>query len=95
MPVPLRGPPPGSWQCVCPHEPMELVSVVIIGCWCLSVSTAARLGAITTTIVLLVPMNGPVWDIALFRVAEVAIGMACAVPVSWLFSWIEQRWLHT
>ncbi|MFT0168084.1 FUSC family protein [Paraburkholderia mimosarum] len=70
------------------------VSVVIIGCWCLSVSTAARLGAITTTIVLLVPMNGPVWDVALIRVAQVAIGMACAVPVSWLFSWIEQRWLH-
>jgi uncharacterized membrane protein YgaE (UPF0421/DUF939 family) len=71
------------------------VSVVIIGCWCLSVSTAARLGAITTTIVLLVPMHGSVWDVALFRVAEVAIGMACAVPVSWLFSYIEQRWLHT
>jgi uncharacterized membrane protein YccC len=71
------------------------VSVVIVGCWCLSVSTAARLGAITTTIVLLVPMHGSVWDVALYRVAEVAIGMACAVPVSWLFSYIEQRWLHT
>jgi hypothetical protein len=71
------------------------VSVVIVGCWCLRVSTAARLGAITTTIVLLVPMHGSVWDVALFRVAEVAIGMACALPVCWIFQYIEQRWLHT
>jgi uncharacterized membrane protein YccC len=70
------------------------VAVVIIACWCLRVSTAARLGAITTTIVLLVPTHGPVWDVALFRVAEVAIGMACAVPVCWVFSLVERKWLH-
>lgn len=71
------------------------VSVVIIGCWCLRMSTAARLGAITTTIVMLVPAQGPVWDVALFRVAEVAIGMACAVPVCWIFSAIERRCFKT
>ncbi|QBR00385.1 FUSC family protein [Paraburkholderia pallida] len=70
------------------------VAVVIVACWCLRVSTAARLGAITTTIVLLVPSHGSVWDVALFRVAEVAIGMACALPVCWGFSYIERRWLH-
>jgi uncharacterized membrane protein YccC len=70
------------------------VAVVIVACWCLSVSTAARLGAITTTIVLLVPTNGPVWDVALFRVAEVAIGMACALPVCWVCSYVERKWLH-
>lgn len=70
------------------------VAVVIVACWCLRVSTAARLGAITTTIVLLVPTHGPVWDVALFRVAEVAIGMACALPVCWLFSYFERRWLR-
>ncbi|MFX1764458.1 FUSC family protein [Paraburkholderia sp. A1RI-2L] len=70
------------------------VAVVIVSCWCLRVSTAARLGATTTTIVLLVPSHGPVWDVALFRVAEVAIGMACALPVCWGFSYFERRWLH-
>jgi uncharacterized membrane protein YccC len=73
---------------------LAAVAVVIVACWCLRVSTAARLGAITTTIVLLVPTQGPVWDVALFRVAEVAIGMACALPVCWLASLVERRWLH-
>jgi uncharacterized membrane protein YccC len=73
---------------------LAAVAVVIVACWCLRVSTAARLGAITTTIVLLVPTQGPVWDVALFRVAEVAIGMACALPVCWVFSFAERRWLH-
>ena len=70
------------------------VSVVIVACWCLKVSTAARLAAITTTIVLLVPAQGPIWGVALFRFAEVTLGMLCALPVSWLFSYVERRWLH-
>lgn len=70
------------------------VAVVIVGCWCLKVGSAARLGGITTTIVMLVPAYGPAWDIALIRFAEVTIGMLCALPVGWLFSFAERRWLH-
>lgn len=69
------------------------VAVVIVGCWLLNVGSAARLGGITTTIVLLVPAQGPPWDIALIRFAEVSIGMACALPVGWLVSYVERRWL--
>lgn len=69
------------------------VAVVIVGCWCLNVGSAARLGATTATIVMLVPSIGPAWDVALFRFAEVSIGMACALPVGWLMSWFERRCL--
>jgi uncharacterized membrane protein YccC len=70
------------------------VAFVIVACWCLKVSTAARLGGVTTTIVMLVPAQGPVWDVALFRCAEVTIGMLCALPVCWLFSYVERKWLN-
>ena len=70
------------------------VAVVIVVCWCLKVSTAARLAGITTTIVLLVPAHGPVWTVALLRCAEVTLGMLCAIPVCALFSYVERRWLH-
>ncbi|PXW22455.1 FUSC family protein [Paraburkholderia caballeronis] len=70
------------------------LAVVIVGCWLLKVGTAARLGGITTTIVMLVPAQGPAWDIALVRFAEVTIGMACALPVGWLVSYAERRWLE-
>jgi len=70
------------------------VAVVIVACWCLKVSTAARLAGITTTIVLLVPSQGPVWDIALYRFAQVTLGMLCALPVCWLFGYVERKWLR-
>ena len=72
---------------------LAAVAVVMIGCWLLKVGSAARLGGITTTIVLLVPAQGPAWDIALIHFAEVSIGMACALPVGWLVSYAERRWL--
>jgi uncharacterized membrane protein YgaE (UPF0421/DUF939 family) len=68
------------------------VVVVIISCWCLNVGSAARLGAVTATIVLLVPLQGPIWSIALYRLVEVTLGTASATAVSWLFSRIEHRW---
>ena len=72
---------------------LAAVAIVMVGCWLLKVGSAARLGGITTTIVLLVPAQGPAWDIALVRFAEVSIGMACALPVGWLVSYVERRWL--
>jgi uncharacterized membrane protein YccC len=67
---------------------LAAVAVVMVACWLLKVGSAARLGGITTTIVLLVPAQGPAWDIA-----QVLIGMACALPVGWLVSYAERRWL--
>ncbi|WP_323121665.1 FUSC family protein [Burkholderia alba] len=67
------------------------IVVVIVCCWCLNVGSAARLGAITATIVLLFPGNGPLWDIPLVRLGEVTLGTVCAVAVSWTLSVIERR----
>lgn len=70
---------------------MASVAIVIAGCWCFNMGSAARLGAITTTIVLLVPASGPAWNIALVRFAEVTLGTVCALAVCWVTERIEQR----
>lgn len=66
------------------------IAVVIVCCWCLNVGSAARLGAITATIVLLFPGNGALWDIPLIRLGEVTLGTISAVLVSWVISRIER-----
>jgi uncharacterized membrane protein YccC len=67
------------------------VAAVIVACWCVNVGSAARLGAITATIVLLVPMQGPLWDVPLFRLVQVVIGTLSTLIVSWLFGWTQRR----
>lgn len=69
------------------------VAAAIVICWIVNVGSAARLGGITATIMLLVPGIGPVWDKALLRLGEVTLGTICALLVAWLMSRIEQRWL--
>lgn len=68
------------------------VAVVIVACWCLNVGSAARLGGVTATIVLLFPENGPLWDVPLVRFGEVTLGTVCALGVCWAMSRIERRW---
>ena len=68
------------------------VAAAITICWILNVGSAARLGGITATIMLLVPGMGPAWDKALLRLGEVTLGTVCALLVAWLMSWIERRW---
>jgi hypothetical protein len=68
------------------------VAVAIVLCWIVNVGSAARLGGITATIMLLVPGIGPAWDKALLRLGEVTIGTICALLVAWLMARIEQRW---
>lgn len=70
---------------------MASVAIVIAGCWCFNMGSAARLAAITTTIVLLVPAIGPAWNIALVRFAEVTLGTVCALAVCWVTERIERR----
>jgi uncharacterized membrane protein YccC len=67
------------------------IAAVIVVCWCVNVASAARLGAITATIVLLVPTQGPLWDLPLSRLEQVVIGTVSTLLVSWLFARVEQR----
>ena len=72
---------------------MATVAVAIIICWVANIGSAARLGGITATIMLLVPRIGPPWEVALIRLGEVTLGTVCALLVCWLIRSIEQRWL--
>jgi uncharacterized membrane protein YccC len=77
----------GAWFGAGTHEILgyaATIGVVIFVCWCLNAGSAARLGAVTATVVLLVPEHGPVWDIALYRLCEVALGTLSALFVSWM-----------
>ncbi len=67
------------------------VAIVIIVCGCLGIFNAARLGAITVTIILLVPSHEPLWDVALLRLGQVMLGAVCALLVSWLASLIGRK----
>ncbi len=69
------------------------VALAIIVCWSVNVGSAARLGGITATIMLLVPGIGPPWQVALLRLAEVTLGTLCALFVCWLISRVEARWM--
>jgi uncharacterized membrane protein YgaE (UPF0421/DUF939 family) len=69
------------------------VAVAIVVCWCVNVGSAARLGGITATIMLLVPGIGAPWDVALTRLGEVTLGTVSALFVSWVIARIETLWL--
>ncbi|MBB3226164.1 putative membrane protein YccC [Luteibacter sp. Sphag1AF] len=69
------------------------VFLVIVVCWMLNAGASARLGAITATIILLVPSTGPAWQLAFVRVGEVALGTACALTVSWLTARVQARFI--
>ncbi|MGF6776764.1 FUSC family protein [Paraburkholderia sp. GAS334] len=69
------------------------VAVAIVACWGLNIGSAARLGGVTATIMLLVPASGSPLQIALIRLGEVTLGALCALFISWLISVIETRWL--
>lgn len=58
----------------------------------MNAGSAARLGGVTATMVLLIPGNGSLWDIPLTRLGEVVVGTACAVGVTWVMNRIEQRY---
>ncbi|RFU44654.1 aromatic acid exporter family protein [Paraburkholderia sp. DHOC27] len=68
------------------------VAAAIILCWAWNIGSAARLGGITATIMLLVPRVGPPWQVALLRLGEVTLGTVCAMLVCWIIGWTERRW---
>ncbi|NML32834.1 FUSC family protein [Paraburkholderia antibiotica] len=67
------------------------VAIAILICWVVNVGSAARLGGITATIMLLVPGIGPAWDKAFLRLAEVTLGTVCALLIARLMASIERR----
>jgi uncharacterized membrane protein YgaE (UPF0421/DUF939 family) len=70
---------------------MMVVALTILVCWLLNAGAAARLGAITATILTLVPHTGPAWAVAAIRLGQVALGTGCAIFVSYLAGKLEQR----
>ncbi|MBK5048252.1 FUSC family protein [Paraburkholderia domus] len=68
------------------------VAVAIVICWVVNVGSAARLGGVTATIMLLVPGMGSPWDKALSRLGEVTLGTVCALLVTFVMSRIEKHW---
>ena len=68
------------------------VGAAILICWVVNVGSAARLGGVTATIMLLAPGVGSPWDRALLRLGEVTLGTVCALLVTLIMSWIEKRW---
>ena len=88
----------GSWLGAGAHEIVgyaATIAAVVLFCWCMNVGSAARLGAITATIVLLVPIDGPLWDVPLLRVLQVIIGAMSTLVVSGCFSRISRRLRRT
>jgi uncharacterized membrane protein YgaE (UPF0421/DUF939 family) len=70
------------------------MAATIVLCWCFNVGSAGKLGAVTVTIVMLVPHAGPFWTIALTRLGEVTLGIASALLVTRLAHRLEKRWLE-
>jgi len=65
--------------------------LVTLACWLANVGSAARIAGITTAIVLLVPSDGPRWELPVMRLAEVALGTLCALVIGWLVTRLENR----
>lgn len=74
---------------------MIVVALTILVCWLLNAGAAARLGAITATILTLVPHTGPAWDIAAIRLGQVALGTGSAIFVSYVVGQVERRLVST
>ena len=66
----------------------------ITACWLLGVGSAGRLSGTTATIVMLVPHTGSFWLVALTRIGEVALGIACALVVVAVAERLQARWVR-
>jgi uncharacterized membrane protein YgaE (UPF0421/DUF939 family) len=65
------------------------VILAMLACWVFNVSSAARLAGSTTTIILLVPHQGPPEWMVVSRIAEVGWGVAVGFATVWLVNKIE------
>ena len=67
------------------------VLLSILACWLVNVASAARLSAITATIILLVPHVGTPQRMLASRVFEVGWGICAAIGTVWVVTRINQR----
>jgi uncharacterized membrane protein YccC len=67
------------------------VILSMLACWLLNVASAARLGGITATIILLVPHEGTAQAMLVSRVTEVGWGVAVAIACVWIMDWVRRR----
>jgi uncharacterized membrane protein YccC len=67
------------------------IFAAILAAWALGLPTAARLAAITATIILLVPHAGTAEHMMMSRVGEVAWGVVVAIAVVWLAQLIRRE----
>ncbi len=85
-----------GWGCAaCWHHHLSVyavaVALTIFACWASNIGNAGRLAAVAVTVIVLIPRDGPIWRIALFRFLEVSWGIAVALALVWLVAWIERR----
>ncbi len=70
-----------------------LAIVVAVGlCYLLRLEDAARLCAVTVTIITLIPHAGPPYRVAFHRFVEVSYGVACALAYTMIADRIRARW---
>lgn len=67
------------------------VLLSIVACWLARVASAARLSAITATIILLVPHAGTAQQMLASRVFEVGWGVCAAISTVWVVTRINKR----
>jgi uncharacterized membrane protein YccC len=70
------------------------VGVTVFCCWIADVGNAGRLAAVAVTVIVLIPRNEPIWQVATFRFLEVSWGIAVAVGIVYVVAWlgIVRRW---
>jgi uncharacterized membrane protein YccC len=67
------------------------VGVTVFSCWIADVSNAGRLAAVAVTVIVLIPRDEPIWQVAMFRFLEVSWGIAVAVGVMYFVDWLSAR----
>lgn len=69
------------------------IAVAMVVSWAINIGSAARLAAVTATIMLLVPSGGAPWQTMLLRLGEVTLGTLSALLVSRLIALCERVWI--
>ena len=70
------------------------IVTAILSAWLIAIPSAARLAAITATIILLVPHSGTPQSMMLSRVGEVTWGVLVAILVVWTAQRVQDRIEH-
>ncbi len=67
------------------------VLITVFCCWVANIGNAGRLAAVTVTVIVLIPRQEPIGQVAWFRFLEVSWGIAVAVGIVSAFDWITDN----